>query len=232
MSLTILKTCDCAGCELKSLFFDKVNELELVSICNSKFEKSFETRDMIVEEGHPIKEYMYLKSGLVKLSRKGNGNREQIIKIAKPFDFVSILSIFSDTHYHYSVTALEPSTVCYIDLELVQSLIIENGVFAFNLLENMSRISDDIIKTMLDIRGRNLRGRIAYVLLYFAKDVYRSNTFELPVSRKEIAEFIEMTTENVIRVLSEFRKDNIIRIYTKTIEITDLDKLQIISSLG
>ena len=96
----------------------------------------------------------------------------------------------------------------------------------------MSKNSDDLINTSINISKRNLRGRIAYVLIYFAEYIYKSNTFELPVSRKEIGEFIEMTTENVIRTLSEFRKDNIIKINGKIIEITDYNRLKQICDFG
>jgi CRP-like cAMP-binding protein len=84
----------------------------------------------------------------------------------------------------------------------------------------------------LDIRRKHLRGRIAHVLLYFAGYIYNTNEFELPISRKEIAEYIGMTTENVIRTLSEFRKDKIIKINGKIIEIINRETLERISQLG
>ena len=56
--------------------------------------------------------------------------------------------------------------------------------------------------------------------------------FDLPVSRKEIADYIGMSTANVIRTMSDFKKDGIIKIFGKTIEIVDLNKLEIISKRG
>ncbi|MCD6200582.1 MAG: winged helix-turn-helix domain-containing protein, partial [Bacteroidales bacterium] len=50
--------------------------------------------------------------------------------------------------------------------------------------------------------------------------------------RKEIAELIHMRTENVIRILSEFRKDRIIEIEGKLIRILEKDKLQQIAEYG
>jgi len=96
----------------------------------------------------------------------------------------------------------------------------------------MSSISDKIIIESMEIRQRNLRGRVAYILLYFADKIFNSNEFELPISRKEIAEYIGMTTENVIRALSEFRKDKLIKIYGKLIEISDKKMLERVSLLG
>src|SRR5271157_2945272 len=116
--MDIPKSCNCQNCELKPLFFNSVKEEEFTPICNSKHEQSFARGTLICIEGEPIKEFMYLKSGLVKIHKKENEHRDQIIKIAKPFDYVNLLSIFSDSFYHYSVTAIEDSVVCYVDMEV------------------------------------------------------------------------------------------------------------------
>ncbi|MCG8697307.1 MAG: Crp/Fnr family transcriptional regulator [Bacteroidales bacterium] len=228
----MIQTCNCENCELKELFFHNVTEDEIKSLCTSKVEKNYDKGNFIIKEGEEIKEFIYLKSGLVKLYRTLTGKKEQVITIAKPFDFVSILSVFSDKYYNYSVTALEESVTCVIDMNEVQNLILENGKFARDVLEKMSRISDKIILESLEIRRRNLKGRVAFILLYFANTIYQSQTLELPVSRKEIAEYIGMTTENVIRCFTEFRRDNILKINGKIIEISDLKRLEQISKLG
>ena len=88
-------------------------------------------------------------------------------------------------------------------------------------------IRNDLFK---DLSDNNLIESFEKVLVL--DDIYKSNVFELPVSRKEIGEFIEMTTENVIRTLSEFRKDNIIKINGKIIEITDYKRLKQICEFG
>jgi CRP/FNR family transcriptional regulator len=56
--------------------------------------------------------------------------------------------------------------------------------------------------------------------------------FDLPVSRKEIADYIGMSSANVIRTLSDFKRDGIIKVYGKTIEVVDINKLEIISKRG
>jgi len=140
--------------------------------------------------------------------------------------------VFHETHYRYSLSALEDSDVCCIRLDLIRELIEENGKFALNLISVLSRTSQNIIAIGLEIRQRNLAGRIAYVLLYFANEIFRSRIFDLPVSRKEIADFISMSPANVIRTFSDFRRDGIIRSNGRTIEITDMNKLEVISRRG
>ena len=225
-------TCNCEECQLKSLFFNHVSKDHLSAICSQKMETQFKGGDSIINEGDPIKQFIYLKSGLVKLTRKTNENKEQIISFGKPFDFVSILSVFSSNTYNYSVTAVENSITCIIDLSTIKTMAQDNGKFALDLMKHISQATDRIILDNMEIKKKHLRGRIAHILLYFSKNIYDSTNFELPVSRREIAEYIGMTTENVIRSLSEFRKDQILKIFGKQIEIIDMKRLEDLSSHG
>ena len=201
-------------------------------VCSGKVEKEFGEGETIIRESSRISEFTYLKSGLVKLFKSDPSGREQIITIAKPMDYVSLLSVFSNDTYNYSVTALEDSVTCNLKMEEVLSLINDNGLLGLSLLQKMSRVADRIILESLEIRKKHLRGRVAYLLIYFSQDIYFSPEFDLPLTRKEMAEYVGMTTENVIRSLSEFRKDGILKIYGKTIHIVQMDILKSISDFG
>jgi CRP/FNR family transcriptional regulator len=222
----------CHKCLFKSYLFTKLSEDELKHISNFKEEIIFEKGEVIIKEGDLVKEFLYLKTGLVKLSLIGEHQKERIVSIARPLDFVSLISTFSSQQYKYSITALEESVVCSIDLDCMKSIIKKNGTFALELIEHVSSSSNSVILSTYDIDDKNLRGRIAYILLWFSEKIYVKRVFELPISRKEIGELINMTTENVIRILSEFRKDKIIRIDGKTIEILNFEMLEILNKSG
>jgi len=224
--------CSCENCQLKSLFFSHVQLNELTDICDIKIEKQFFKGDFIIKEGDKIEEFLYMKEGLVKLSRFSIDGKEQIISFSKPFDFVSLLSVFSSTNYKYSVSAIENTTVCVLDLDVVKRHARQNAMFTMDLMSHISEATDKIILDNLEIKRKNLKGRVAHVLLYFADYIYSKDEFELPISRREIAEYIGMTTENVIRTLSEFRKDKIIKIFGKDILIADKKRLESISEFG
>ena len=114
----------------------------------------------------------------------------------------------------------------------IKFILNDNGNLALNLLSRMSKVADKIILDTLEIRTKHLRGRVAFLLIYFSQNVYFSPEFDLPLSRKEMAEYVGMTTENVIRTLSEFRRDGILKIYGKTIHIVNMDTLISISEFG
>jgi CRP-like cAMP-binding protein len=226
------KPCICENCEFRNVVFAYLDDPTIDELCNHKEEQAFSKGEIINHEGEKITNFKYLKTGLVKLYRRTSTGEEQVITITRPFEFVSNMSIFSEEKYQYSVSALEDSVVCLVKLDFIKELFMKNGGFAMGLLSKISMINDKIINQTLDIRQKNLIGRVAYVLLYFTNDIYNSRVFDLPVSRKEIADYIGMSTANVIRTLSDFKKEGIIRVFGKTIEVVDLSKLEIISKRG
>ena len=224
--------CNCKHCQLKTLFFSHVTINELDEICEIKEERIYSKGEFIIREGDSINEFLYLKEGLVKLSKSTIEEKDQILSFSKPFDFVSLLSVFSSDKYKYSVSAVEDSVVCILDLNVVKNHARKNALFTMDLMTCISEATDKIILDNLEIRRKHLKGRVAHVLLYFANYIYERDEFELPISRREIAEYIGMTTENVIRTLSEFRKDKIIKIFGKDILIADKKRLASISEFG
>ncbi len=232
MTETPKNKCNCLSCELRNVAFTNLGDKDIGRICEAREERHYARGEIIHREGDAIHDFKYLKHGLVKLFRVNNDGDEQIITITRPLEFVSNTNVFHETHYRYSLSALEDSDVCCIRLDLIRELIEENGKFALNLISVLSRTSQNIIALGLEIRQRNLAGRIAYVLLYFANEIFRSRIFDLPVSRKEIADFISMSPANVIRTFSDFRRDGIIKSNGRTIEITDMKKLEVISRRG
>lgn len=226
------KVTNCKECVYRSWAFKNLRQDELNLINKTKIERLYRKGDIICQEGDNISSFMYLQNGLVKIYKTETNKKEHIISLAKPKDFIGLLSIFSNTNHIYSISAIEDSIICFVDLKVIKNLIKTNGIFAIDFFEKISSISDSVIKTRIDINTRQLRGRIAYILLFLSKHIYSSESFNLPISRKEIAELIDMSTENVIRVLSEFRKDKLIQIEGKNIEILDIKKLERIYNLG
>ena len=224
--------CTCEHCELRELLVENLDSENLKLVCSGKYEKYYRAGEIIIKEGMLIQDFTYLKSGLVKLFRYDSSGREQIITIARPMDYVSLLSVFSGEYYNYSVSALEDSVTCNLKMNEVKTMASKYGKVAFNLLRQMSSVADTIILESLEIRKKHLRGRVAYLLIYFSETIFHLTEFDLPLSRKEMADYVGMTTENVIRTLSEFRKDGILKIYGKTIQIANMDSLRSISEFG
>jgi len=221
--------CSCANCHIKTIFFESLlDKGELETYCNAHSEIVIPAGETIIKEGDDIKSFKYLYEGLIKIHRTNQDGTEQIISIGKPMDFVSIHNIFSGEKYNYSVTALEDSKVCRFDLPAIKDLIKANGVFAQKIIETTNAASNQILTNSLNLISKSMYGKVASVLLFFLKNVYFSPEYDLPISRKEIAQYTGLTIETVIRVISSFRRDGLIKVYGKRIEIIDKDGLEAI----
>ncbi len=228
----VLNNANCNECAFKSLLFENVTDGELDLLDSNKVEKQFLKGESIVSEGDLVHEFLYLKKGLVKLTKSDESEREHIICLCKPLNFIGFLSVFSNPNYQYSIQAIDDSVVCFINMNTIRETIRTNGEFGLEVLEKVSSISDSIIQKRVMIASKQMRGRIAYILMYFSKEIYMNPKFNLPLSRKEIAQIIDLSTENVIRMLSEFRKDGIIRIDGNDITILDYPKLERLTKFG
>jgi len=222
----------CQNCKFRSLIFDGMSQKEMRLIESNRTEKTYLKGELIIKQGQAINEFIYLKEGLIKVYIQRDNNKTQIISIAKPYDFVSFISTFASDTYQYSISALEDSKVCIIKLDTVKELVKSNGKFALDLIGKISQSSDQIIQNSYNIFNKQLKGKIAHMLIEFSEKIYHSMEYELPISRKEFAQLLGVTTENVIRILSEFRKDEIIKVYGKSIVISRPDMLKRISNLG
>lgn len=222
----------CRTCVYRKLLFGDLNDFEYKLINENRQEILFKRGETIKKEGETIDSFLYLRKGLVKLYKTDSNNKDHILSINHPGDFVSLLSIFSEKEYKYSIAALEETLVCVVDIEVLKYLVSSNGKFSLRIMKKMSQISDSIIENRFEQSQKQVRGRVAHLLLFFANQVYHKNEFTLHLTRREIGELIAITTENTIRTISEFRKDGIIDIDGKKITILDKDCLMNINKGG
>ena len=229
---TINEIDSCNLCIYRKLLFESLTDTEYQFVNKSRKEYIYNRGEVICSEGKPIVSFIYLRSGLIKLYKTDKNGKERILSINKPGDFINLLSVFSNSEYKYSIAAIEETKVCDIELPALERVIKSNSTFTLRVLNRMSRISDDIIDGQFEISQRQVKGRIAYFLLFLANNIYHSHEFRMPITRREIGELISMTTENTIRTLSEFRKDGIISMDGKVVKIIDFKRLEGISHTG
>lgn len=223
---------NCSSCIYRKLLYDKLNDEEYAQVNNARTEYIFKRNELIKREGDKITSFLYLRKGLVKLFKTDHLGKDHILSVNKPGDFISLLSIFSNSTYKYSISALEETHVCEIDLSVLKKLVVSNGDFATKILNRMSHISDEIIENGFEINQKQVKGRVAHILIFLADKIYHNHSFRMPITRREVGELISMTTENTIRTLSEFKKDDIISMDGKTITILDYDRLQKVCKTG
>ncbi len=222
----------CENCIFRNLLFGSLNQQEYRLVNSVRAEKVFFKGEIIKHEGDDLTSFLYLRTGLVKLYKTDHAQKDHILSIHKPGDFISLLHIFSNEFYPYSIAALEKTEVCEVSIDSIKNLIKTNGNFAIDVVKRMGIISDEVISSRFNKAQLHIRGKVASIILYFSDQVYKAHQFKLPVTRREIAELIAMSTENVIRTMSEFKNDNILHFNGKEVTISDYERLVNISKMG
>lgn len=223
---------NCKTCVYRKLLFDSLTDAEHEIINSARKEYVFNRGEVIRKEGDLIESFLYLRKGLVKLYKTDKNGKDQILSINKPTDFINLLSIFSNSTYKYSISAIEQTYVCDVELPALLEVIGNNTNFAMRVLNRISRISDEIIENRFEINQKQVKGRVAHIILFLADNIYKKHTFRMPITRREVGELISMTTENTIRTFSEFKKDGIVSFDGKVITIEDYNRLRNVDKTG
>jgi CRP-like cAMP-binding protein len=226
------KAYSCRDCKEKSCAAAVLNLHEIDQVNENSRETNFRKGDIILHEGSMTSHIIYLKSGLVKEYQKGPGDTEQILQIVKKYTYLGLQSLFGDRINHYSYAALEEITVCYIDLNIFNKLIRQNGNFAFEILVSVSRDSLNNFHRFMSQSQKKTFGRVADALLYFSKIIYECDSFDVPFTRQELADLIGISRESATRVLTKFKEDGILLLEGRTITIINPELLQQISKNG
>lgn len=221
----------CYGCSLKCDIYPalKSNAKEHGDL--NVIHADYKRHDIICRQGMDVTHALFLVKGSAKLYIEGLNNRNIILYILKPPAYIGLLSFFESPKYFYSVSAIEDSQVCFIELDLVKKLYIENHNLLLNLNKAFGRSVANIMNKIISLNQKQIRGRIAESLLYLS-EFYNSNKFHLRITRKEIGEMASTSEENTVRLLTEFSKEKIIGIKGREIEILDKSLLRKISELG
>lgn len=225
------KTC-CNFCLERSDIFACLKQDELSVIGENRSEIHFKAGELIFKQGTPAAHLLCLTKGMVKLYIEGYDNKNLIIGIVKPVEYILGPGIYVDSKHHYSAVAMEDSIACLVDANIFKTLIHSNPAFADEFIRKVSLLSISNFQQFISLTQKQMPGRIADVLLYLSGTIYESSTFTTALSRQDLADMSGMSKESAIRILKELKDEQIIAVEGNTFEILKRDSLEMISQTG
>ena len=223
---------NCEKCNDRIALFSGLANEEIEIINDKRYEVRYKVGENIIKQGTAASNLVFLTSGLAKEYIEGYDNRNLILEIIKPWNIFGGTGIYVDSRYHYSVSALEESTACFIDTGNFKKLVRMNTDFTERFMNYCGTCSTNTFERFVSITQKQMHGRIADVLIYLAEKIYNSLTFDMALSRQDIAEFSGMSKDSAIRILKEFESEEIIQAGGKNISINKMDLLKEISLRG
>jgi len=191
----------------------------------------FKKGELIFKEGEKVKGIFFIYKGTIKVHKKWGSEKELIVRIAKDGDIVGHRGLGSNTHYPVSGTALEPATVCFIDLDFFQATLKVNNEFLFQLMMFFADELQESERRMRNLAHMPVKGRVAQALLLFKNKfgVNENGFIDITLSRQDLASYVGATYETVFKVINEFSEDEIIKVLGKHIGIINETKLATIT---
>lgn len=205
---------------------------QVQEIINNSNLVEYSKRDVILKQNTSVSQIPVLISGLVKISKEMRKGKNIILRVAQPSCFLGLPSVFGSETYEYSVIAIEPVSVVYISSSTLRSIIEHNGEFAFQVMQTLCNDNIFNINKLSGLLYKQLPGRVADIILYFSEQIYKNNSFIIPLTRQELAELAGTTKESLIRTLSEFNSDKIIEMNRSSISIISINIVKTLSRLG
>jgi CRP/FNR family transcriptional regulator len=200
----------CARCES-----DELEVLEEI-----KYYRNYEAGQPIVWAGDQMDFVASVVTGIATLSQTLEDGRTQMVGLLLPSDFLGRPGRPIAT---YDVTANSDLTLCCFRRKPFESLLETNPHISRRLLEMTLDELDSAREWMLILGRKTAREKIASLLNIIAQREAalkqtaprNGSSFELPLTRESMADYLGLTLETVSRQMSALKRDNVIELQGK-----------------
>ncbi len=219
-------------CDIEAPCFSYLEKEEAEMIRSGRTQVQFRKGDTITKQGAFSSYILFSVRGFAKQYLEGENNKYFNIKVITPGEFIGLSSAFDQVKFDYTTVALTDFQAFLIEKDAVAGLIKKNGTFGFNIARRYCRQNSSLYDTMSALYFRQMSGRLAGVLLYLDELWTRYPELNGMLTRKDIASFCGISTENCVRELKSLESEGIIKLADKQIHLTDRKTLGLIRDRG
>jgi CRP-like cAMP-binding protein len=230
--MPITKENNCSNCLTNDCFIKKHCSEESLSLISKAKETSiYRQEQYIAREGNTVLGLFFIQSGKAKIISSGLAGKTQVVRLTKQGDIIGHRG-YGGEKYPISAIALEESKICLIDNDTIYKAFMDNPKLTYELMMYYSkelRNSETKIKNQAQM---NVREKVADALLCcnFLFNDTNEYPFLINLNRQDLAALAGINSEQLSRILSEFKKDNIIVLLKNEIAIKNQELLEEITS--
>ncbi|MCO6486273.1 MAG: response regulator [Saprospiraceae bacterium] len=199
----------------------------LLDISHEQGVRILKAKESLYHEGSYPRAVYLVEKGRIKVFKASEDGRELIVQVAVKGDFIGYMEMLNETTYTTSAMALDDAEVYYIAREDFLRLLHQNRDVAARLIRMLASNLAEQEQNLIRIAYNSVRKRVADALLDLS-DKYTQEGRQEPISmmRQDLAQIIGTAKETLIRTLSDFREEGLIRIEDNAIHIQNRDKLR------
>jgi len=209
----------CARCEA-----DELAHLDAI-----KYYRSFQAGQTVIWSGDQMDFVASVVSGIATLTQTMEDGRRQMVGLLLPSDFVGRPG---RGHAAYDVTATTDLVMCCFRKKPFEEMMISTPHIGQRLLEMTLDELDAAREWMLLLGRKTAREKISSLLAILArrdaslKAGTGACSFDLPLTREEMADYLGLTLETVSRQISALKREGVIELEGKRhVKVADIDRL-------
>ncbi|MFK5895061.1 MAG: helix-turn-helix domain-containing protein [Pseudomonadota bacterium] len=189
----------------------------------------FKRGEIVFKQGDPASLIYAISAGSLKLIVNVK-NSERVIDFRIPGELVDVSSFNNGVHT-YSAYALEDTYLCEIGKDVLNDIASQIPEVQGRLMTVLSQELSSIQKSSMLLHGNvNSEEKIAAFVLNLAwryqLSGYPYKKFKLTMTRTDIADFLGLVKETVIRLFKKLQQSGLIHIQGKELTINNVDSLQ------
>lgn len=201
---------------------------ELKNVSDSKTTKTIKKGEPLFEEGDKLNGVYCVRNGVSKLSKLSPNGKDQIVKLVTKGEVMGQRSVIAQESTNLSAVAVSDMEVCFIPKDSIETTLHKNPNFTLEVLRHMAHDLKEADDVIVNMSQKTVKQRIAEAFLYLKNNFGEDDEgfLKLTLSREDIANVVGTATESAIRIISEFKKKELIHTSGKRIGIKDQRKLQ------
>jgi CRP/FNR family transcriptional regulator len=181
----------------------------------------------VIGQGETVVNYSNIMRGVVKLTKVMADGRQQIVGLQFAPDFLGRPFLAESA---LSAEAATESEVCNFPRNVLDRLVKKTPDLEHMLHQQALKELDEARDWMLTLGRKSAQEKVASFLYLIATHIDPESvdaaSFDLPLSRADIADFLGLTIETVSRQFTKLRKDDVICIENnRHVIIPDMDRL-------
>ncbi|MFD2741156.1 Crp/Fnr family transcriptional regulator [Sulfitobacter aestuarii] len=205
----------CRACEARhGGICGALDPAELLRLGKMTSRQRYPARTILLTPGEHTEYCSNILNGVVKVSKLLPDGRQQVVELQFAPDFLGHPFAAESNVFIETASAVE---LCSFPRHMLKSMTAESAALQNRLHRQVLRQLDQARDWMMTLGQKTAAEKVASFLIMLAGHLHpseadRSKSFDLTLSRMDIADFLGLTTETVSRQLTALRKAGVIHI--------------------
>jgi CRP-like cAMP-binding protein len=211
--------------------FSAISATDRQEILSSAREKPFLPGEAIFLEGDPVRQISLLTSGNVKMTQLSQNGLEVILRVCGPGEIIGVFSSDRRLVSHCSsARAMESSMVLVWEADVFEDLMLRFPALRHNIMQIICERLSKMEERFREISTEKVAVRLSKEIVRLLKQVGQSidGSFEIRLSREELAQLTGTTVFTVSRLLSMWERRGIVRTQThnRSVKVSNFQNLE------